>query len=427
MPFKLFMPKLSPTMEGGTIIKWHKKESDFVKEGELLFEVATDKATVEYQALDAGFLRKILVTQGQEAMIGAPVAIFSTTQDESIQEMLAPVPRVAKEVAAPIETPVSVPAAAEPIKTVSQEIPFVQEPPLEDDEFEYRHDGGPDRVFASPLAKKIARERNIDLSLVKGSGPQKRIVSEDLKNLQGAQQPFHHRKAPEIAPGSYQLEPMTPMRKTIGKRLQAAKSFIPHFYSQIAVDAEPLIAARNQLKEVGYAVTFNDFILRATALVLKEHPVINSGYNNVENCIIRFKTVDIAMAVSIQGGLITPLIRHADHKNLMELSKEAKKLIAMAKENQLQPHQYKGGSFSISNLGMYGITNFTPIINPPQAAILGVGGILDEPMVKDGKVVPGKKMTLTLAADHRVIDGADAALFLNQLKKLLENPVRLLI
>lgn len=428
MPFTLFMPKLSPTMEGGTIVKWHKKENDFVKEGDILFEVATDKATVEHSALDQGYLRKIIVVEGKDALVGQDVAIFAATLEENIDEFL-PKPKVAKvEVAKPTETsPVQVAEKPTVVKAVSSEPEFIPEPRLENYEFEYKTGYSQDRVFASPLAKKIAKEKNIDLSMVKGSGPQNRIVSEDLKDLTGAEVPFHGVKIPTEKPGSYHLESLSPMRKVIGKRLQASKSFIPHFYVEQVVNAEALVATRDQLKALGHQITFNDFVVRACALALKKHPIINSGFNNVENSIIHFETIDISIAVSIPGGLITPIVRHADFKNVSQISAEVKRLAKAAKDGKLKSEEYKGGSFTISNLGMHAVKSFTPIINPPQACILGVGGILDEPVVRGSQVVPGKVMSLTIAADHRVIDGIDAALFLKTLKGYLESPAGLLI
>lgn len=426
MPFTLMMPKLSPTMEGGTIVKWHKKENDLVKEGDLLFEVATDKATVEHHALDGGYLRKILTPEGKDATVGQEVAIFAASLEESIEAFMPKAkPAVVQEVKPQAETQAHVSVAKE--KVVSSEPEFVQEPPLEQYAFEFPSGSTQDMIFASPLAKKIAKEKNLDLSSVKGSGPQNRIVSEDLKDLQGAEVPFHAQKVPEKKPGTYHLETLTPMRKVIGKRLQASKSFIPHFYVQQIVFADSMVQAREQLKALGHQVTFNDFVMRALALALKKHPIMNAGFNNVENSIIHFETIDIAVAVSIPGGLITPIVRHADHKNLTQLSLEVKRLAKLAKDGKLKPEQFKGGSFTISNLGMYGVKSFTPIINPPQAAILGVGGIIDEPVVRMGQVVPGKTLMLTIAADHRVVDGVDAANFLNTIKKYLENPTSLLI
>ncbi|MEM7174808.1 MAG: dihydrolipoamide acetyltransferase family protein [Chlamydiota bacterium] len=435
MPFTLTMPKLSPTMEAGTIVKWHKNEGDQVKSGDLLFEVATDKATVEYEALDGGFLRQILVTERQEATVNQPVAVFTETAEESLDgyqpEGSKPTERataqetVSNQSDAPTVT-ASTPkesAGAKPVPAVT----FKPEPPLEDYTFEFAT-GFDAYQFASPLAKRLAKEKGIDLSTVKGSGPDGRIMSRDLDlGQKDTVASFGQTALPQEAPGSYVAEPLTPIRKAIGERLQASKMSIPHFYVQQDIAVEPMITAREELKGHGIKVTFNDFILRAAALALKEHCVINSGFDAANNAIIRFKTIDIAVAVSIPDGLITPIIRHADYKNLGQISVEVKQLATLAKEGKLQPHQYRGGSFTVSNLGMFGIHDFQAVINPPQAAILAVGGIRECPVAKEGKIVVGKRMMLSLSSDHRVVDGADAARFLIAMQQLLEAPAVLLI
>ncbi|GAB4191463.1 MAG: pyruvate dehydrogenase complex dihydrolipoamide acetyltransferase [Simkaniaceae bacterium] len=435
MPFTLTMPKLSPTMEGGTIVKWHKQEGDQVNEGDVLFEVATDKATVEYNAIDKGFLRKILVQEGEEALLNQPVAIFTETKEESIEgyepEGEAAAAEEVKEMTQEEgeEKPKEKKKKAEPeaVKKGLSAPGFTPEPPLEEYEFEWREKPS-ERILASPLAKQLASERNIDLSAIKGSGPGGRVMSRDLDlSIPKAAVSFGPQKLPDIPPGTYEEEPLGPMRKAIGERLQASKTFIPHFYVQQEVDADPLMAVRNQLKAFDLKVTFNDFVIRAAALALREHPEINSGFNSEKNQIIRFKTIDISIAVSIEAGLITPIIRHADYKNVGELSGEVKYLAGLAKKGKLAPEQYRGGSFTISNLGMFGIRDFQAVINPPQAAILAVGGIQDRLVLKNGQAAPGKILQLSLSSDHRVIDGADAAQFLNTVKKYLENPAVLLV
>lgn len=431
MPFTVTMPKLSPTMEGGTIIKWHVKEGDHVEAGALLIEVATDKATVEYSALDEGYVRQILVPEGEDAEINQPIAIFTETADESI-EGYQPEGIGAKE-----EEKVEVAAKGEEEKVVKKGTPqkatlsqpsFVPEPPPQQYSFSFGKESKEQRLRSTPLARKIAREQGLDLTTVKGSGPGGRIVAKDVSFAESdAVATFSRSEHPTVPAGSYEEIPLTPMRKTIGERLQASKSFIPHFYVQQEVNGKGLIEAREQLKTFGVKVTFNDFIVRAAALALRDHPHINSGFNSEKNAIIRFKTVDISIAVNLPDGLITPILRHADYLNLGQISSEVKRLAQKAKEGKLQPEEYKGGSFTISNLGMFGINDFQAVINPPQSAILAVGGIIDKPVVEQGVVVPGKVLTLSLASDHRVVDGADAAQFLNTMKKLLENPAILLI
>ena len=306
---------------------------------------------------------------------------------------------------------------------------FVPEPPLKGYDFGVAGATVQGRLLASPLARKLAKEKGIDLTTVKGTGAGHRIMSRDLDLGQPeaivAFGSVH--EAPTVQPGTYEEEALTPMRKIIGQRLQESKTFIPHFYVIQDVRADALYAIREQLKNVGVKATFNDFVVRAIALALRNHPVVNSGFNSVNNTIIHFKTIDISIAVSVGGGLITPIVRHADYKNIGELSAEIKTLATRARAGKLEKHEYTGGSFTISNLGMYGISEFSAIINPPQAAILAVGGIEDKPVVEDGKVVPGKVLRLTLSADHRVIDGAAGAEFMKTLQKYLENPAMLLL
>ncbi len=427
MPFTLTMPKLSPTMEGGTIVKWHAKEGDNIKAGDLLFEVATDKATVEYNAIDQGFLRKILIGENHDAKVNHPVAIFAESMDESIEGLEAPAEEEKSEPSS------SEKESSEQKKPEKQQVGFTQvaftpEPPLENYKPNFAFDKIEGKPFASPLAKKLAKEKGVDLTTVQGSGPDQRIMSRDLDLAQpDTPAAFGRKNLPTTPPGSYVEEKMSPMRKVIGERLQASKSFIPHFYVQQEVDATPMMETRNQLKEGGIKVTFNDFVMKACSLALRENPNVNSGFNSKDNTIIRFETIDIAVAVSVDGGLITPIVRHADYKDLGQISTEVRVLAKRAQEGKLQPEEYKGGSFSVSNLGMFGISDFRAVINPPQAAILAVGGIIDKPVIKNGKIVPGKTMTISLSSDHRVIDGKDAALFVKSVQKFLENPYLLII
>jgi pyruvate dehydrogenase E2 component (dihydrolipoamide acetyltransferase) len=427
MPFTVTMPKLSPTMEEGTIAKWHKKEGDKVAAGELLVEVATDKATVEYNALDAGYLRKILIQEGSSAIVNQAIAIFTEKAEESIEgyKPAGISPEVTKPVEILEKQEGSITRKEAPVAHIQQP-GFKPEPPLENYEFGFPSGTGGQK--ASPLAKKLAKEKGLDLTSVKGSGPKGRITSKDLDLAQPDQVVnFARRKAPQEAPGSFDEIALTPMRKVIAQRLQQAKSFIPHIYVRQEVDAGALFTAREQLKMGNLKITFNDFVIRACALALREHPSANSGFDSINHSIVQFKTVDIAVAVTVEGGLITPIIRHADFKNLGEISLEVKELAGRARTGKLKPEEYKGGSFTLSNLGMFGVTDFTAIINPPQAAILAVGGIEEAPLVKNGIVVAGKKMNLTLSADHRVLDGAEAAKFIKTVQKYLENPLLLVV
>jgi pyruvate dehydrogenase E2 component (dihydrolipoamide acetyltransferase) len=431
MPFTLTMPKLSPTMEEGTIAKWRKKEGDYVNAGDVLFEVATDKATVEHSALDEGFLRKILIREGEPAIVNQPLAIFTEKKEESI-EGYTPEGELPKK-AQPLSVEASVKESPEgvppPAATGKMALPsFVPEPPLANYFFSSPEGPLEGRIVASPLAKKRAKQERIDLTTIKGTGPHGRIMSRDLQSGQpAARVTFGHRETPTIAPGTYEEVPLSPMRKIIGQRLQESKTFIPHFYTTQEIVVDKMVSLRAELSTVGLKVSYNDFVLRATALALREHPDVNSGFNSVAQSLIRFKTIDISIAVSVALGLITPIIRHADFKNLGQLSSEMKMLAVKARDGKLTREEYTGGSFTISNLGMYGISEFVAIINPPQAAILAVGGIEDRALVREGKIVPGKTMRVTLSADHRVLDGTSAAKFLKTLQSYLENPSLLLL
>lgn len=431
MPFTITMPKLSPTMEEGMIVKWHKKVGDSVAAGDLLVEVATDKATVEYNALDEGVLREILVPNGSSAVVNQAIAVMTATAQESIAgyqpEGIRPEsakPEKKQEAAPATSSSPKAPVAA---GASLQQPAFAPEPPLDGYEFPFPSESA-GRKKVSPLAKKIAREKGLDLATVKGSGPGGRVTSQDLNLAQPDRiVGFGPREIPTTTPGSYEEIPLTPMRKAVGQRLQQSKMFVPHFYVSQEIDAEPLVQLKDQLKEGNIKLTFNDFVIRACALALREHPKVNSGFHAANQSVILFETIDISVGVTVDGGLITPIIRHADYKDLGEISSEVKELAARAKLGKLQPEEYKGGSFTISNLGMFGISHFTAVINPPQAAILAVAGIEDCVRIKSGQVVAGKKMMLNLSADHRVIDGADAAHFIKTVQKYLENPALLVV
>lgn len=388
MPFTVTMPKLSPTMEAGVIAKWHKSPGDKVESGDLLLEVSTDKATVEHNALDEGYLRKILVQEGSDATVNQPIAIFTETADESIEGYA---PEGVQAVQPKVAAATAPQAASVQVAAASGE-----------------------RIIASPLAKKLAKMQNIDLKGIRGTGPRGRIVANDLK------------AAPAAAVSAHEV-PLTPIRKVISQRLQEAKSTIPHFYVSMDIDAENLVDFREHLSKLEVKVSINDCIVKAAALALKDHPQVNTGFNSVNQTIINYPSIDISVAVSLEAGLITPIVPQADLKSISEISTDIRALVKKAKEGKLAPAEFQGGSFTVSNLGMYGVSTFTAILNPPQAAILAVGGILDQPVVKNGVVKAGKVMHLTLSADHRVIDGVLAAQFLVTLKKYLEQPISLLI
>ena len=420
------MPKLSPTMDKGVIVKWHKKEGDAINEGDLLFEVATDKATVEYHAIDKGYLRQIIVGEGKEAALQDPLAVFTATKDEPFDSYSPEKPNSLpdEKESTSSQKKIEIPTKEENTQQIVG-AKFAPEPPLTHYQFNWKKEGN---VFASPLAKKLASEKNIDLTSVKGSGPGGRIVSTDVKDgISKSWSAFSSKQIPTTPPGTYEEEEISPMRRAIGERLASSKTFIPHFYVQQMIDMTKIIDMRNALKESGIKVTYNDFMVRAVALALREHPEINSGFNSRDQKIIRFKTIDIAIAVSVTDGLFTPIVRHADYKNLGQLATEVKTLASLAEQGKLLPEQYRGGSFTISNLGMFGVENFQAVINPPQAAILAVGGISDHIYVHEDRMIPSKIIRVSLSADHRVIDGVHSAQFLNSLKQLLEYPAVLLL
>lgn len=389
-------------MESGVIAKWHKKVGDKVEPGDLIIEVSTDKATVEHNALDGGYLRQILVQEGEEAKVNDPIAIFTEKADTPVE--------VAEEKAAADAIAEELPK--EELKASIESVPQVAAAPSSDT-----------RVKASPLAKKIAEQKSIDLTQITGTGPSGRIVKKDVEQAAIPKS----KPSSIVLPKEIKEEPLSPVRKVIAKRLQEAKNTIPHFYVTMEVYADALVHFREQLSHSGYKVSFNDLVVKAAAIALRSHPDINSGFNDKNQTIIRYPSIDISVAVSVESGLITPIVNRADHKTLSDISSEIRELVKKAKEGKLRPEEFQGGSFTVSNLGMYGVAEFQAIINPPQAAILAVSGILDKPIVRNGKIEAGKTMNLTLSVDHRVIDGVAAAQYLKTLQKILENPITLVI
>lgn len=377
-------------MESGVLVSWHKKEGDRVEAGEVLFEVSTDKATVEHSALDEGYLRKILVQEGGEAKINQPLAIFSESADENVDDY----------------TPQDIEKAPIPsISSLKQETPA----PIKQEPYT--------RIIASPLAKKIAVQRGVDLKNIQGSGPRGRIVAKDLD----ASLSISNKLDTPIE------IPLTPIRKVISQRLQEAKSTIPHFYITQLVDVASLLQMREQLAAHETKVSLNDCIIKAVAFALRDHPVMNSGFNAAKQMILQYKTIDISVAVSTDTGLITPIVPQANQKSLTQISEEVRLLAKKAKEGKLAPHEFQGGSFTISNMGMFGVTEFQAILNPPQVGILAVAGIQDVAFVKNGMLITGKGMNITLSADHRVVDGVAGAKFIKSVQKYLENPISLLM
>jgi pyruvate dehydrogenase E2 component (dihydrolipoyllysine-residue acetyltransferase) len=404
------MPALSPTMTEGKLVKWLKKEGDKVSSGQAIAEVETDKSNLEVEAYDDGVLARIVVQEGQMAKVGAPIAFLAGKGGaKAAAPAQAPAPAAPKaeapKAAAPAPAQAPVPRVAAPVSTP----------------------GG--RLRASPLAKRMARDRGLDLSQVQGSGPLGRIVKSDIEKAL-TQAPAAAAKAPAAAaaaPGvrpEPKAVPVSTMRKVIAQRMAEVKPGVPHFYLSVDVEMDAALKIREEAKALESKVSVNDIIVKASAMALRRYPKMNVSLHG--DTILHFETVDVGIAVAIEDGLITPIIRDADKKGLSAISAEARDLAERARKRGLKPHEYTGGSLTVSNLGMYGIDSFIAVINPPQAAILAVGSVSDKVVVRDGQMVVRKLMTVTLSGDHRVIDGAIGAEYLRELKALLEHPMRLL-
>ena len=430
MPTEILMPALSPTMEEGTLAKWHVKEGDTVSSGDIMAEIETDKATMEFEAVDEGVIGKILVAEGTEGVKVNDVIAVLLEDGESADDIgSAP---AAKAEATPAAAPAKeAPAAAAPAPAAPA-----------------KADGA--RVFATPLARRIAADKGLDLTTISGSGPHGRIVKADVENATAAPKaaaPAAMADAPAAAGAAMASGPSTDvvlktyadrpfeevkldgMRKTIAARLTEAKQSVPHFYLRRDIQLDALLKFRSQLNKQlephGVKLSVNDFIIKACALALQQVPDANAVWAGDRT--LRFEKSDVAVAVAIEGGLFTPVLRDAEMKSLSALSAEMKDLAGRARERKLAPHEFQGGSFAISNLGMFGIDNFDAIINPPHAAILAVGAGAKKPIVgADGELTVGTVMSTTLSVDHRVIDGAMGADLLNAIKDNLENPMTML-
>ncbi len=408
------MPRLSDTMEEGTVAKWHKQIGDKVEEGDLLAEIETDKATMEFEAFQEGVLLHIGVDEGNTAPVDSILAILGE-EGEDVSALVngggEPAPQA--EAAAPVKEE----APATPAAPVAEEAaPVVV---------------NGDRLKASPLARKLAEDKGVDLNTVKGSGEGGRIVKRDIDNYQApavsSAPQVNMASAGAAAPGmAYEEHPVSQMRKTIARRLSESKFSAPHFYLTLDIDMDQAIEARKNINAVAEAkISFNDFVIKAAAVALKQHPTINSSWAG--EVIRQNHDINIGMAVAVDEGLLVPVIRNADQKGLSTINREAKEFAGKARDKKLQPHEWEGNTFTISNLGMFGIEEFTAIINSPDACILAVGGIKQVPVVKGGEIVPGNVMRVTLSCDHRVVDGASGAAFLQTFKGILENPLNMLL
>ncbi len=422
MPINIMMPALSPTMEEGTLAKWLVKEGDAVSSGDILAEIETDKATMEFEAVDEGVIGKIVVPEGTEGVkVNAVIAVLLEEGESAGDIGDAP-------------APVAAPAAVEEKPAAVATAPAPAAPGA----------ASGDRVFASPLARRIAAEKGIDLATVKGSGPHGRIVKADVEGATAAPKAA---PAPTAAPvmaqsadsdtvkamyadREYEEIALDGMRKIIAARLTEAKQTVPHFYLRRDILLDELLAFRatlnKQLESKGVKLSVNDFIIKASALALQDVPDCNAVWAG--DRILKLKPSDVAVAVAIEGGLFTPVLKDAETKTLSTLSAEMKDLAARARDRKLMPEEYQGGSFAISNLGMMGIDNFDAVINPPQASILAVGAGVKKPVVNsEGQLDVATVMSVTLSVDHRVIDGALGATFLAAIKGYLENPVTMLV
>ena len=412
----IYMPKLSDTMTEGVVAEWHKKVGDKVSNGELLAEIETDKATMEFESFYDGVLLHIGVEKTKAAPVNAILAIVGEA-GEDISSLLvgAPAPAV-EEVKTEAPAPVATPIASVPTPVVEKSIPTpAQVAPA---------DGS--RILASPLAKKLAEEKGIDINMVSGTGDAGRVVKRDVDHytpyVPGAAKAFSTNVSNVE---SFVDEPVSQMRKVIARRLAESKFSAPHFYLTIDVDMDNAIASRKVLNaQDGIKVSFNDMVIKAVAMSLRKHPAINSSW--LGDVIRRNHHVHIGVAVAVDEGLLVPVVRFADSKGFTQIGNEVREFAQKAKDKKLQPSDWEGNTFTISNLGMFGIESFTAIVNPPDSCILAVGGISQVPVVKNGQVVPGNVMKLTLSCDHRVVDGASGAAFLQTLKGYLENPVTML-
>lgn len=411
------MPKLSDTMTEGVVASWLKKVGDEVENGELLAEIETDKATMEFESFFDGVLLHIGVEQGGAAPVDSLLCILGEKGEDisALLESALEAAPVAEEKSAPAPVPAPAPAPAPnpapaPVASVAASVtPVVAPAPVS---------ANTGRLKASPLARKLAEERGINVSQIPGSGDAGRIVKRDVEAFNGSN---------SAAPGVERFTEVgvSQMRKTIARRLAESKFSAPHFYLTVSIEMDTAMDARKSINDAGEVkISFNDMVVKAAALALKKHPAVNSSW--LEDRIRYNEHVHIGVAVAVEDGLLVPVVRHADGKRLSQIGAEVRDFAGKAKDKKLQPSDWEGNTFTISNLGMFGIDEFTAIINAPDACILAIGGINAVPVVRDGAVVPGHVMKVTLSCDHRVVDGASGASFLQDFKAFLENPVRML-
>ena len=413
------MPKLSDTMTEGVVAEWHKKVGDNIESGELLAEIETDKATMEFESFQEGVLLHIGVEKGQTAPVDSILAILGE-KGEDIENLLNEdfASGVVEEPKKEIKEEVKV-VKPEPVTTAPVEVqPVIEKPVLTNTSFSTNNTISNLETKASPLAKKLAKERGVNLKFIKGTGTDGRIVKRDIDNYQG--------KPVYTGQESFKDEPVSQMRKVIAHRLAESKFSAPHFYLTVSINMENAIESRKAINQSisPSKISFNDLVVKAAAVSLKDHPKVNASWYGD---FIRYNDhVHIGVAVAVDEGLLVPVVRFANEKPLTQIGQEVKEFAQKAKEKKLQPEEWEGNTFTISNLGMFGIDEFTAIVNPPDSCILAIGGIQQVPVVKNGEIVPGNLMKVTLSCDHRVVDGAVGSAFLNSFKNYLENPVLLL-
>ena len=428
MSVKIEMPKLSDTMTEGTLISWSVSVGDKIEIGDVIAEIETDKASMEMEAFDEGILTEILVEAGGKVPVGTALAILTEDGEEAADRASTP--------------SVDAPKSEEAAPSSSEE----QKAPVATTAVATSSDGG--RIKVSPLARKIAAEKGVDVTQIKGTGPGGRITAADVENpaaLTKASSPAKAAKAatasiPAAAPKAAAISPvvadedkvipLSGMRKIIAERLLTSKQTIPHFYLHVEVDAAPLMALRKQVNAQaeqthGNKFTFNDFVVKAMINACAKVPEVNASFNG--DSVVQFANVGVSIAIAVEDGLVTPVVKDAQKKSLLAISEEIKGMAVRARDKKLAPSEFDGGTITISNLGAWGIDSFDAIVNPPQAAIVSVGGIIEKAVVKNGEIVPGQRMNIGLSCDHRVVDGAVAAGYINEVKKLLEQPSLMLI
>ncbi len=413
MGIDILMPALSPTMETGTLAKWTVAVGDAVRSGDVIAEIETDKATMEVEAVDDGILASIMVAEGSEGVaVGTPIGRLAEDGESPDDVAAAPAstaPVAPEPVAAPVEEPTQPTPAPVPAPAAVSSAPA-------------------NRIFASPLARRIAADRGVDLASLSGSGPHGRILRRDVEAAETAPAAVRPAVDQAVVQGASTLEPNSQMRRIIASRLQESKQTAPHFYLTVDCEIDALLAARRQMNDQapeGVKISVNDLVIRAAAMALIKVPKANASWEG-ENTRL-FTHADIAMAVAVDGGLVTPVIWAAEKKGLAEIASVSRDLATRARDGKLAPEEFTGGSFTISNLGMYGVREFAAVINPPQGAILAVGAGEQRPVVKDGQLAVATVMTVTLSADHRVVDGAVGAEWLQAFKGYVEAPVTMLL